>query len=175
MGQKTEIQYVSRFYVFGSEAPSAAPKQPPKSPAKKKHHRNLTEGIQKIYIDPVALCGVVAAVVMLCLLAVGALDLRATRTEYDRMKEQLSELRRENALLAHTYHTGYDAEEVRTQADKMGMVDSNEVDGFTVFLSVPQHPKQRTAWDDFKWFLSWLFSDSEDYVIAPWNNPQAVS
>ncbi len=173
MAQKTEIQYVSRFYVFGSEAPSAALKEPPKGTPKKK--RRLMEGFQKIYVDPVALCGVVAAVVMLCLLIVGALDLRTTRAEYDRVKEQLTELKRENAQLAHTYHTSYDAGQIRTEADKMGMVDSDQVDGFTVFFSVPKRPKQRTAWDDFKWFLSWLFSDSEDYVIAPWNKPEAAS
>lgn len=46
------------------------------------------------------------------------------------------------------------------------MIPEEEADSFTVFFSIPEPPKEKTKWDDFKWFLSWLFSDSEDYVIA---------
>ena len=164
MAQKTEIQYVNQFYVFGSEAPKPAAK-----PAKPKHTKAPAAHfapIQTIYIDPVALCGVVAAIVMLCLLVAGAYHLRDTRMEYDQAKNQLVELKRVNAQLSHTYHTSYDIEEIRTQAEAAGMVPKEDAAGFTVFFSIPPEPEKRTAWDDFLWALSWLFSKSEDYVLA---------
>lgn len=166
MAQKAEIQYVSRFYVFGSEVPNAAPKQ--KKSGVKLPQLHL-EKLRKVYIDPIALCGVVAAVVMLCLLVAGVIHLRDTRAEYDRMKTQLTDLKRVNAQLNHTYHTAYSLDEVRTLADSQGMVDGNEAERFTAFVIVPERPKERTAWENFLWQLSWLFSRSEDYDLAQWN------
>lgn len=163
MARKAEIQYVDQFYLFGSEAPKPAP-APKKEKFKVPEH--YWEKFQKISIDPVALGGLIAAAVMLCLLVAGGLHLMDTRTEYDQMKTQLSELKRENAQLSHTYHTRYDLKDIQTQAEDQGMIPKEEADGFTVFFSIPEPPKERTKWDDFKWFLSWLFSDSEDYVVA---------
>lgn len=164
MAQKTEIQYVNQFYVFGSEAPKTAAKaaRPKRAKAPSAH----LAPIQTIYIDPVALCGVVAAVVMLCLLIAGAYRLRDTRVAYDQAKTQLVELKRENAQLSHTYHTSFDLEEIRTQAEAAGMVPKEDAAGFTVFFSVPEKQEEQTVWDDFVWALSWLFSKSEDYVLA---------
>lgn len=163
MARKTEIQYVEQFYVFGTEAPKPASAPKAKKPAQPKI--NLDK-FQTIYVDPVAVCGVIAAAVMLCFLVAGAFRLRDTRAEYDRMKEMLSEVKRENAQLDHSYHTGYDLDDIREQAEKQGMIPAEDGNGFTVFFSVPEAPKEKTAWDDFKWFLSWLFSKSEDYVVA---------
>ena len=163
MARKAEIQYVDQFYLFGSEAPKPAPAQ---KKEKFKVPEHYWEKFQKISIDPVALGGLIAAAVMLCLLVAGSLHLMDTRTEYDQMKTQLSELKRENAQLSHTYHTRYDLKDIQTQAEDQGMIPKEEADGFTVFFSIPEPPKERTKWDDFKWFLSWLFSDSEDYVVA---------
>lgn len=166
MAQKAEIEYVNRYYLFGSEVPNELPKK--KKSGKKLPQLHLQK-LRKVYIDPVALLGVVGAVVMLCLLMVGVVHLRDTRAEYDRMKAQLTELKRENAQLSHTYHTGYDVEEVRTLADSQGMVRTDEAERFTAFVQLPQRPKERSAWDDFLWSLSWLFSRSEDYALADWN------
>lgn len=155
MAQKTEIQYVNRFYVFGSEAPKPAPK--PKKVTIKLPELHL-EKPRRIYIDPFALLGVAAAITMLCLLVVGAFRLRDTRVEYDQMKERLADLKLENASLEHTYHTSYDEDEIRSLADSQGMVDASEADGFTMFITLPEEPEEETAWDDFVWFLSCLFS-----------------
>lgn len=168
MAQKTEIQYVNRFYVFGSEAPQPEPEKTQKQKKAKLPQLHL-EKIHKVYVDPIALCGVVASVVMLCLLIVGAIDLRNTRDAYDQMKEQLTQLKLENAQLSHSYHTGYDIEEIQSDAESMGMIAAEEADGFTVFFSVPEETGEKTLWDNITWFFSWLFSDSEDYVTATWD------
>lgn len=156
MAQKTKIQYVGQFYVYGSEAPQ--PQSQPKKTRSKRPELHL-ERFQKVYIDPVALCGVLIAIVMLSVLIAGAYHLRDTRAAYDQMKTQLSDLKRENARLSHTYRTSYDLEDIREQAKKIGMVDAEEADRFTVFFSVPKEEKNPTAWDEFVWLLSGLFSE----------------
>ena len=158
MAQKAEIQYVGQFYVFGSEAPQPKPK-PQKAKAKRRGMH--LERLQKIYIDPVAVCGMIAAVVMLSLLIVGAYHLRDTRAAYDEMKSHLTEVKRKNATLEHTYRTSYDLEQIRQQAEKIGMVDGENGERFTVFFSLPKEEKEPTAWDDFIWLLSGLFSEPE--------------
>lgn len=155
MAQKTQIQYVGQFYVFGSEAPKQEPKPQPRA----KRPKLRLERFQKIYIDPIALCGVAVVIVMLGLLISGAYQLRDTRIAYDQMKTQLSTLKRENAQLSHTYRTSYDLEDIREQAEKIGMVDAEQVERFTVFLSVPKQEEKPSAWDDFLWLLSGLFSE----------------
>ena len=156
MAQKAEIQYVGQFYVFGSEAPQ--PKSKPQKPKAKRRVIHL-ERLQKIYIDPVAVCGMIAAVVMLSLLIVGAYHLRDTRAAYDEMKAQLIEVKRKNATLEHTYRTSYDLEQIRQQAEKIGMVEGEEAERFTIFFSLPKEEKEPSAWDDFVWLLSGLFSE----------------
>lgn len=163
MAQKPEIQYVGQFYVFGSEVPQ--PKPQPKK-AKIKRPAIHLERLQKIYVDPLAVCGVLAAIVMLSLLIVGAFHLRDTRAAYDRMKAQLTEVKRENAKLSHTYHTSYDLEEIRQQAEKQGMVDAEKADCFTVFFDLPKEVKKPSAWDDFVWLLSGLFSEPRRNCVS---------
>lgn len=158
MAQKTEIQYVGQFYVYGSEAKQVevAPKWTmPKLP------KIPLEKLQRIYIDPVALCGLSVAVLMLVVLVMGAYHLRDTRAEYDRMNSYVSELKRENARLSHTYHTSYDLDEIRADAERIGMVPLEEADGFTVFFSVPAPAEKPTRWDNFVWLLSHLFDNAK--------------
>ena len=156
MAQKTEIQYVGQFYVFGSEAPQ--PKVQPKKSRAKRPELHLGR-LQKVYVDPVALCGVLIAVVMLSFLIAGAYHLRDTRAAYDQMKTQLVDLKRENLKLNHEYHTSYNLEEIRAQAEKLGMVDAEEAERFTVFFSVPKEEEKNSAWDDFVWLISGMFSE----------------
>lgn len=156
MAQKTEIQYVGQFYVFGSEAPQ--PKAQPKKAKVKRPELHLKR-LQKVYVDPVALCGMLIAVVMLSFLIAGAYHLRDTRAAYDQMKAQLVELKRDNIKLNHEYHTSYNLEEIRAQAEKLGMVDAEEAERFTVFFSVPKEEKKNSAWDDFVWLISGMFSE----------------
>lgn len=158
MAQKTEVQYIDRFYVFGSEAPKTAPK-PPKPQVKKPAVK--LDRPQKVYIDPIALGGMVVAVVMLCLLVAGGIHLSDTRAEYDRAKAQLVALKRQNAQLEHTYHTSYDPEEIRQQAVSQGMIPAEEAERFTAVFYVPQAPEEPTAWERFWYSFAEMFSGTE--------------
>ena len=79
---------------------------------------------------------------------------------------QIAEVKRENAKLSHTYHTSYDLEEIRQQAEKQGMVDAEKADCFTVFFDLPKEVKKPSAWDDFVWLLSGLFSEPRRNCVS---------
>lgn len=156
MAQKTKIQYVNPGYIYGSVItdPGPGPKKnvpKPTEPAPVKS--------RSIYVDPLALGGLAVAICMLVFLVTGAYHLKNTRVQYDEVKTVLSDARRQNASLSHTYHTSYDLEEIREAAEKIGMVDAEETDCFTVFFSLPEEKKEPTAWENFKWFVSLLFSE----------------
>lgn len=157
MAQKAKIQYVGQFYVYGSEAHKLVQK-----PKKAKLLRlNIQQG-QKVYIDPLALCGLVAAFFMLVMMVFGAFRLRTSLTEYNQVSESLTELKQKNAQLLHTYHTSYDVEEVRELAKAYGMVDAEDADQYTVFVRLPQEQKAPNAWDNFVWFFTGLFAGAKE-------------
>ena len=156
MAQKPKIEYVGRSYLFGTEAPKLD-----------EHRKTLKsllpaiklERFRNIYIDPVGFLGLTVAVVLLVMLVAGALQMKQTRAEYDAMQTYLSGLKRENAQLSHAYHTRYDLEEIREQADKIGMVDAEDTERFTVIFSVPEHEEEPSAWDEFVWLITGLLSN----------------
>ena len=155
--QKPEIQYVGQFYVYGSEARQAAPKQ---APRKQKFVLPLVRPRQerRIYVDPVALCGMVVAVMMLAALAIGALQIRDSWHEYDAMGRYLATLKAENVTLEKNYRDGFDLEEIRTTALTLGMVPVEEVKVIPVRVSVPEPEKPDTLWEQISWFVKGLFA-----------------
>ena len=75
--------------------------------------------------------------------------------------ETEKELKRENAQLSHTYHTSYNLDDIRNKAERIGMVEAENAECFTVFFSLPKEEEEPTAWDDFLWLLSGLFSGAK--------------
>lgn len=157
MAQKPRIDYINKYYSYGSEAVKVEPKE--RVLPKFQLPKIKLEKVHKIYIDPAALAGLAAAAVILVLMVLGSLHMRQTKAEYDRMKDYLSDLNRENALLSHVYHTSYDPDEIRAQAARIGMVDGEEAERYTIFFSVPEIPEKPSAWDEFLWLLSGLLSN----------------
>ena len=156
MARKPEIQYVGQFYVYGSEAKAVAARKRPQFQLPKP---NLElEKIEKIYVDPVALLGLVVAAVMLVCMVVGAIQIGTSWAEYEEVSHYLSELKRENARLEHTYHTSYDIEEVAARAEAMGLVPLEQVPSMFVRVTVPQVEPEMTAWEEFVWFMKGLFA-----------------
>lgn len=156
MARKPEIQYIGQFYVYGSEAAKVAPKQRPQF-SLPRPVREL-EKIEKIYVDPVALIGLVVAAVMLIAMVVGACQIHSSWQEYEEVSHYLSELKRENARLEHSYHISYDLDEVRAQATAMGLVPLDQIPTLSVRVTVPVPEPEPTAWDNFLWFIQGLFA-----------------
>lgn len=156
MARKPEIQYVGQFYVYGSEAKAVAVKKRPQFQLPKP--KLELEKIEKIYVDPVALLGLAVAAVMLICMFVGAIQITNSWAEYQEVSHYLSELKRENARLEHTYHTSYDIDEVAEKAENLGLVPLDQIPTLSVRVTVPAVEPEMTAWDEFTWFIRGLFA-----------------
>ena len=75
MIQKPKIQYVGQFYVHGSEA-QVLERKNERRRAKTKLPMARIERIEMIYVDPVALAGILVAFVMLFTMVAGVLPNR---------------------------------------------------------------------------------------------------
>lgn len=157
MVQKPKIQYVGQFYVHGSEAQALERKKEQRR-AKTKLPLSRIERIEKIYVDPVALGGIVVACVMLFTMAAGALQLREDWEDYSRMSGYVSELKKENAELTKTYRAGYDLEEIRKRALALGLVPADEMETVTVQVQIPTPEPEPTLWENIIWFWNGLFA-----------------
>lgn len=156
MAQKAKIQYVG--YVFGSAAPELAPA--PKK-AKFKLPKVHLEHFQEIYVDPLALVGMVMAVALLVMLLVGVIQLNNAWEAHNQMAERLDSVKIHNTELTHAYTTSRNLEAARETAENFDMVPSSEVEHIKVHVKVPKTTPEPTKWDDFVWFLSGLFANAK--------------
>lgn len=157
MVQKPKIQYVGQFYVHGSEARKLELQQEKKK-AKTSLPAVRLQKIEKIYVDPVALVGIVVAVVMLVVMVVGALQIRDDWAEYERMSEYVSQLKRENARLEHAYRQEIDLEDIRTKALALGMIPKTEMEAIRVSVTIPEPAPVVSRIDEIKGFLEGMFA-----------------
>lgn len=158
MAQKTKVDYVRFSYTYGSEARAVETKPVvPRIPLPK---INL-EKFQKLYVDPLAVGGIAAAILLLAALISGCFTLYGQLQQRDQMKDYLSELKHEKAQLNYTYHSGFDAEEVRQVAERSGLVDAGEAEHTRVYVTVPEAEQEMTWWEETKWVLSQLFAGAK--------------
>lgn len=168
MDQKPVIQYVGQFYVYGSEVQAQKKKEEkraylPRMPRLQNEHF--------VYVDPVAVCGIAVAVVMLVVLVLGAFQLHAAMDRYNAQSEVLSAVKRENARLEHLYRASLDLEAVQAAAEKMGMVPAADLEHRQIHVSVGVQPEEPTAWENYLWFLKGLLNgvdESKAEVFTDW-------
>ena len=114
--------------------------------------------MQNIYLDPIAIFGIVVAVIMLITMVSGTIAIQDAWEDYRVMEGYLSELKRENAQLLSDYRSGYDLEEIRATALTMGMVPKEEVQTRTVTVTIPEPEPEMTWQEEIIWFLEGLFA-----------------
>ena len=159
MVRKPDIEYVNQYYVHGSEAKIIEFKPSRRTP-KTTLPKPLQEKKLTVLVDPVALCGLVVAVVMLIVMAVGLADYKEVCLEHEAMESYVTQLRDENLLAKHNYRKSYDLDKVRETALALGMVPASEVKTTVVTVTIPEPEAEDTWWDDFKWQLSMLFANA---------------
>ena len=152
MTQKPEIQYVGQFYVYGSEA--VAPK---KKEVKELIPKEKKEKLHRIYIDPLAIVGIVAAIGLLTALVMGGIRLTRMWEQRNYLESYVSHLSVDNATLHHNYRISYDLKEIEKMALDMGLVPESEVETRYVRVTVPAHKQEPTLWENIKWFFEGLF------------------
>ena len=157
MTEKPDIQYISRYFVPGSDAPQVAPKF-----REKKTETALPEALpQKVvtlHMDPVAVCSVVVAVVLLVIMLVAVVQFEQVCHDFQSMEIELTQLRDENVNLKHDYHANLDLTFIEEQAVALGLVPVSDVQTIRVQVTIPPVEPEPTRWDDFIWFLEGLFA-----------------
>ena len=157
MNQKPKIQYVGQFYIHGSEARQLE-LQEKKKRAKSKLPLERLRKVEVVYLDPVAIFGIVTALVMLTVMILGVLQIRDDWEEYRVMSNYVSRLNSENAQLQADYRSQYDLEDIRVKAQALGMVPKSELEVRTVYVTIPQPEPEMTWLEEIQWFLSGLFA-----------------
>lgn len=154
MVQKPEIQYVGQFYVYGSEAVAPKAKKAVREILPKEHKQKL----HKVYIDPVALIGIAAAVTLLVALVMGGIHLNGMWREHDAVQHYVSNLKLDQSTLEHTYRTSLNLEDIQAKAEAMGLVPEADVETVYIRVTMPEPKPKRTLWDDVQWFFQGLFA-----------------
>ena len=146
---KAEIQYV-QFYTTGSAAPDLVPSYRPEKEAAK---RTKKSAMTVIYVDPVAILGVITSVILMICLLVGVHN-------YNKALENNAELRAENVALSqktedlqNQYKDSFDLEEIRMEAILADYVPGSQLKHVTVEIPQaqpePEQPgKLQQFWND---------------------------
>lgn len=159
MTRKPDIQYIGQFYIHGSEARQPEYKQEKKTKVSLPMPHLGEDRV--LYLEPLAIIGVVMALVLLFTMVVGTLQIQDAWTEYERMSAYTSGLRKTNAELWNTCHNGYKLDEVRITALSMGLVSVSDVEVIHVDVTVPQPEEEpgffRQLLEEIRWHLECLF------------------
>lgn len=160
MAPRTSVQYV-RYYTDGTAArklETAVPTQrlttvlPPPTHLQKKVKR------KKIYVDPIAILGVVVAVCLLIVMGVGINQLQQARDEAAVMEQYVEQLTRENKELTEQYAQSYDLTKVKQTALALGMVPREAVPTTRIAVTIPETVEEPTVWETISTFLTGLFA-----------------
>lgn len=157
MVRKPDIQYVTQFYTYGSEAKVLELK--PKAPKKK---FTLPKAIpqQKIHIkvDPVAWAGIAVAIVLVVLMAVSVNRYLDTCAEYEMMTNHVITLQNFNVEKQQEYVKLYDLDEVREKALALGMIPIEDAQVVAFHPVLPEPEPETPWWENITWFLKGLFA-----------------
>lgn len=161
MARQPDIQYV-RFYTSGSAArkielerrPSASKPQA-QTQTRPKVNRDQRKVIR---IDPISVCAMLVAGVMLIAMVVGMIKLGSVNSEADRMDAYVAQLRQENAQLQSKYESSYDLADVEQKAQQMGMVPAGQILQLKMPVIHPAENPTLSNWEAFKVFMTELFA-----------------
>ena len=157
MVQKPDIQYVTQFYSYGSEAKVLELK-----PEKKKKKFTLPKVTPQqkinIYVDPVAWAAIAVALVMVVLMAVSVNSYLNACTEYEAMTNYVIGLQNTNVEKQQEYVKMYDLADVEEKALALGMIPMEEVEVFTFTPVYPEPEAEPGRWENITWFLKGLFA-----------------
>jgi len=156
MAQRVDVQYVN-FYTHGSVARRVAPAIPFNVGVKPRPKKRK---MQRIYVDPVAMLGIVVAVCMLVMMALGLSQLRAEQQKTADMVEYVEILRMENERLQIKYTAECNLEVVEKTALALGMIPQAEAEHISVQVELPQAQDSEpvSIWQRIGTFLTGLFA-----------------
>lgn len=157
MVQKPDIQYVTQFYSYGSEAKVLELK-----PAKKKKKAVLPvarpEQKIQIQVDLVAWGGILIALAMVVLMAVSVNSYLNVCNEYRAMTNQVITLQNINVEKQLEYEKLYDLNDIEQKALALGMIPAEEAEVVTIAPVIPEPEMETPWWENISWFMKGLFA-----------------
>ena len=154
---KFNIEYIEKYYSYGSEAKAVAVK-PLSEDSKPKVPKRQREHIRVVHVDPLAFCSLMLAVVLLVVMLAGVIQFNILRQDHAVMENYVEHLREENILLRHKYNAYFDMHKVQNTAAALGMIPVEEARTIQVQVHVPVPQPEPTWWEDLVWFFSGLFA-----------------
>ena len=143
MARQPDVQYI-QMYNYGSTAKKLAPRpQYRREKYQLPEQQPQTQQAKQTVLDPLAICAIVVACVMLVAMLIGMFrvgELTSTRQD---LEEHIGVLQEQRADLQKAYEDAYDLEQVEQRARQMGLVYANEVYHVqmgTVEVETPQEP-----------------------------------
>ena len=157
MVRKPDIQYVTQFYSYGSEAKVLELK--PKT-QKKKFTLPKVAPQQKIDIrfDPVAWAGIVVAIMLVVLMAVSVHSYLDCCADYEQMTDYVISLQNFNVEKQQEYVKLYDLNDIKEKALALGMSPMEEAEVFTFTPVIPEPEAEPSWWENVSWFMKGLFA-----------------
>lgn len=155
MALQPDIMYVS-YYTAGSAAYNIErkPEKPKAAPVHKKRRAKKVV----IAVDPIAVCGILVAIFMCCMLISGFREYRASAQQAQQMQSYVERLANENAALQNVYENSYDADAIYEMATAIGMVPKSEVEHVQIRVELPQEEAKLSFWENVSLFLTGLFA-----------------
>lgn len=154
MARYPEVRYI-RYYTDGSAARELQMPAPRKKKSKLPAVRRRK--VRAFRVDPLALCGIVMAAVMLVMMILGSVQLYGLQKENARMEGYIADLSTDHAELLHKYNTGYDLEAVEQTALAMGMIPAEEATTITIQVPGPVEDAEG-VWENFYAILAGIFA-----------------
>lgn len=157
MAQKLRIEYV-QFYTDGSSAKKLDVAAPVKEKEPAFLPKTFVQKRKRIYVDPVAIVGVVVAVCMFFTLAIGMIQLRSAQQDRYNMEQYVIHLQKIHTEREEDYAASYNLEEIEKTALALGMVPLSEVSHAPIDMTEPVVQVEPTIWETVGTFLTGLFA-----------------
>ncbi len=154
MARGPEVQYI-RYYTDGSAARQLElvppKKRRPLPKAKKRYQYTL-------YIQPMAIAGILLSAVLLVMMAVGYNELRHAQKEEQAMGNYVQQLRSQNAVDRAEYEDTLNIAEIEKSALALGMIPQEQVQQLAISVDMPQAEETPGFWERTVTFLEGLFA-----------------
>ena len=154
MARRPDVEYI-RYYTDGSAA-----RQLEQKPQKK--HRPLPKTkkrpVYTLYIQPVALAGILLSAVLLVMMAVGSVELYHAQQQEKAMENYVQALKRENAIDRAEYEETLNIEEIEKAALALGMIPQEQAQRITISIPTPEAVEEPSFWEKTMVFLEGLFA-----------------
>ncbi len=155
MARQPEVRYINH-YVSGSLA--YEPERKPRRRTKVQLPKIKRQKKLMIPVDPMAVCGIAVAFVLMITMLVSVIQWGQARRETTVLREYVAQLQEENGRLQHTYESGFDPEEIREIALNMGMIPAEQAQRIQMQVVIPQVEEEPTGWSAVWAFILGMFA-----------------